>query len=120
MRSNDGVVYWCDLSLPDPGRISYLRLNSANEIGVAAKRAESRKHTLWQKRAPKDIVVVPLVMETTGMIGDEFYSFLKRIEACSEGPGRKHLLTRLSVTLAKFNVKCVREAGHKVWSANHS
>jgi hypothetical protein len=110
-RTDDGVIHWCDVSIPEPGRQSYLDLGSAATDGIAAKKAEANKRSKWTPLAPVGVQVVPLVIETTGSLGDSAVKFINRVTADGSGPSRARLVSQLSVTLAKWNVECSREAG---------
>ena len=114
VRTDDGVVSWCDVSIAEPGRKTYLALGSDTQAGVAAKQAESHKKSVWGSRAPPGVMVTPLVLETTGHIGASLLSFMALVQKSHpSGPSQWDLITRISVTVAKFNVECVREAGRK-------
>ena len=85
-------------------------------------RVESSKLSKWRK-VVKDykrvgVKIAPLVLETTGRMGPEFEDLLSTIEGASVGPSRARLISQISVTLAKWNVECVREAGRKACEAN--
>ena len=118
VRTDDGVVSWCDVSVSEPGRKTYLGLGSATKPGVAAKQAEAHKKSVWGARAPDGVMVMPLVLETTGHIGESLSCFLELVQKSHpSGPGVWDLITRISVTVAKYNVECVREAGRKACEA---
>jgi hypothetical protein len=118
VRTDDGVVSWGDVSVTEPGRKTYLTLGSARRAGVAAKQLESRKRSYWGARAPHGVMVMPLVLETTGYMGESLLSFLELVQKSHpSGPGQWDLITRLSVTVAKWNVECVRQAGRKACEA---
>ena len=56
--------------------------------------------------------VVPLAFETSGLRGTGVDDFLRDMASVSvEGPSLNSLLSQLSVTMMKFNVAMVREAG---------
>ena len=110
-----------DLSIPEPGCRSYQKIGSARVPGVAARKNESSKLSHWsaitRKYGKVAVKIVPLIMETTGYLGKQFESWLKTIESVSVGPSRAKLLSQISVTLMKWNVECVREAGRKAFDA---
>ena len=118
VRTDDAQEIWCDVSVPEPGCDSYLRLGSASRVGEAVKKVESSKRSKWggviKKYKRVGVKAAPLVVET----GQDFQDFLTTIESTSEGPSRARLIAQLSVTLAKYNVECVREAGRKACEAN--
>jgi hypothetical protein len=110
VRSDKGVVHWCDVSIPEPGRQTYLDLGSATTGGIAAKKTEANKRSKWTPLASVGVQVEPLVIESTGRVGENAVNFVNRL--CTDnGPSRKRLFSQISITLAKWNVECVREAG---------
>ena len=82
-------------------------------VASANKRAKWGKVVASQGRV--GVAIVPLVLETTGFLGKEFEEFLETIEGVSSGPSRHALIAQISVTLARWNVECVREAGRKAF-----
>ena len=121
IRTDDGQELWCDVSIPEPGCRSYLKLGSAREAGVAARKAESNKLSHWNsiihRYGKAAVKAVPIILESTGFLGKSFEAFLKTIESVSVGPSRAKLISQISVTLMKCNVDCVREAGRKAFDA---
>jgi hypothetical protein len=116
-RTDDGQVFWCDVSLPDPAQQTYLENGSASSGGVAAKAIESVKNSKWSKLVPAGVQLFPLVIENTGYVGGLAEEFFRRICASTEtGRSLNNLVTQISVTLQKYNVQCVREIGRKICS----
>lgn len=114
VRTDDAVIHWCDVSVPEPSNPSRIAKGSHKKELVAAKAAEAGKRRDWGDKAKRaGAVARPLVLETTGRLGEDFNEFLSIVEATSEGPSRGVLVSQMSVTLAKWNVNCVREAGRK-------
>ena len=122
MIDNTEWEIWCDVSVPEPGSASYLAQGSASRVGVAVKKVESSKRSKWngvlKQYRRLGVRIAPLVLETTGFMGSDFSDFLTTVESVSEGPSRTDLISQLSVTLAKCNVECVREAGRKACEVN--
>jgi hypothetical protein len=121
VRTDDAQEIWTDVSITEPGCATYLAVGSDRKAGVAAKKRESVKMADWSK-VVRDlgrvgVQVAPLVLETTGRLGGDFEKFLSTIESVSRGGPRTHLISQISVTLAKWNVECVREAGRKAAEA---
>ena len=109
----DGVVRWCDLTVSEPGVRSALAASSVR-AGSAAKAAEARKLSKWTPRAPANVVVEPLAMETTGRVGEAMQKFLRFAQESSSGEvSCAMLVVQLSVTMAKLNVALLQEAGRK-------
>ena len=108
----DGVVKWCDVTVTDPCNDSVVA-EAAKSAGAAVRNAESKKRSSWKDLATiAGADVVPLAFETTGLRGESLEKFLRDMELGSEeGPTRFSLLTQLSVTMQKFNVSMVRNAG---------
>jgi hypothetical protein len=82
---------------------------------LAGRRGEATKKSKWGKLAPPQVAVVPLGFESTGRWGASTEKFIHTMCASTfEGPSKARLLSQLSVTMAKFNVAMVREAGRKI------
>ena len=47
VRTHNAEELWCDISVPEPGRASYLARGSAKSAGIAAKKTESNKLSKW-------------------------------------------------------------------------
>ena len=108
----DGVVHWCDAVVTDPGNPSVV-LGAAGKQGFAVDKAEQYKISKWKKLAPVGVQVVPLAMESTGLIGPEMSKFLERMvkkSRGSKGPRLGSLLMQLSVTCVRYGGEMVREA----------
>ena len=75
----DGVMHWCDVMVTEPSSATYLALGSGVRPGVALVEGQKRKFRHWSPRAGPGIVVVPLVMETSGRLGSHFKSFLSKV-----------------------------------------
>jgi hypothetical protein len=110
----DSAVKWCDVTVTDPTGRSILDA-AAKTAGAAAKRADGQKRSAWRELADaEDADVIPLVFETSGRRGPALEKFLREMEAASDdGPSRYELMDQLSITVQKFNVAMVREAGMK-------
>jgi hypothetical protein len=112
---SEGVVYWLDVLVTDPAHATALSKGSAVVPGVAARLAESQKHSKWRRKAEAhNAVPVALAFETSGRFGDEAEQFLKQMEKASQpGPSLNDLWLQISVTLARANVALIRESVRK-------
>jgi hypothetical protein len=111
----DSTVMWCDVTVTDPSCKSIVAA-AAKNVGAAAKRADGQKRSAWRDLAEAENAdVVPLVFETSGRRGTALEKFLREMERASEddGPSKRELLDQLSITVQKFNVAMIREAGQK-------
>jgi hypothetical protein len=116
---SDGITHWCDVTITDPAAPSYLPL-SANEQGYAVNKAEGAKLSKWLPLAhgQPGVVIQPLALESSGLVGPCLHKFLKHMEKLSSsGPRRSELLVQLSVSCIRFAVEMVREAGSKATTA---
>ena len=109
----DGVTYWCDVTIGDPGGPSYLP-SAASKMGFVAGRLEGSKISKWSALAPKGVVIQPLALESTGLVGTAMRGFLQAMQKLSSsGPRRALLLSQLSVTCIRGGVEMVQQAaGH--------
>ena len=119
----DGIFYWCDVMVTQPSCASYLKLGSASRAGAAAKAGETKKFSEWNRRnPPPNVVVMPLVIETSGRLGEHFKRFLRDVaNAVKARRARGHIgsqpftrvpafVRQLSVTLQRGNVAMVDQA----------
>jgi hypothetical protein len=109
----------------EPSCETYLSLGSGQHAGVAIKQGEAKKFRIWNNRnPPAGVVIVPLVMESSGRIGGHFKKFLKVVmeavkehngDAMSAQPYTKviDIVRQLSVTMQKGNVAIIDEAIEK-------
>ena len=106
---NNGVTYWCDVTVVEPANPSYPA--SASREASALASAESKKRSKWGRLKPAGVLDLPLAMESSGRSGEQFEDFLSTMEAESTGgQGRGRLLAQLSVTCMRFNAQMVCEA----------
>ena len=85
----DGVTYWLDVNITEPSSPSFLAMGSGARPGVAARFAEKRKFSQWNRRSPgPDVKILPLVMETSGRLGGHFKKFLKLVAESAESKHR--------------------------------
>ena len=121
----DGVMYWCDVMVTEPSSKTYLDLGSAKRAEVAIEEGHKKKFRHWNPQAPPEVIVVPLVMETSGRLGKHFKSFIatavKSAAAKRRATGALSqpytsvptIVRQLSVTVQKGNVAMVDEAGRR-------
>jgi hypothetical protein len=108
----DGDIIWCDLTVTDPCCPSIVDA-AAESQGAAVRIAESKKRSQWGPLADEmGAKVVPLAFETSGLRGGAVDDFFRDMAGSSAvGPSLLSLVNQLSVTMMKFNVAMVREAG---------
>jgi hypothetical protein len=118
----DGAMHWCDVMVTEPSSATYLALGSADRPGVALVEGQKKKFRHWNPKARPGIVIVPLVMETSGRLGNHFKTFLSKVVrsaiARREAMGAlsqpytsvSTIARQLSVTVQKGNVAMVDEA----------
>ena len=75
----DGEIRWCDLTVSDPALPSYVAA-AAVKRGCVAELAESRKVSKWKKLAPATVLIQPLALEATGLVGPAMKQFLSVME----------------------------------------
>jgi len=111
---SEGVVYWCDVVVTEPGchsNIFNIVARASREAGEAGRAAEAGKVDKYKPLADRDgATVIPLAFETTGRRGEELEKFLRQLEDASTGQSLASLYLQLSVTTAKMNVAVMREA----------
>lgn len=118
----DGVMHWCDVMVTEPSSATYLNLGSADRPAVALVEGQKKKLRHWLPKAGRGIVIVPLVMETSGRLGNRFKDFLSKV-VDSANARRKatgslsqpyssvsSIVRQLSITVQKGNVAMVDEA----------
>ncbi len=81
----DGVRYWCDVVVAEPGVPSYVK-QACKEEGAAAKIV---KRSAWRLLKPHDVELYPLSFESTGRVGASLSEFLHQMEkssSCDHSP----------------------------------
>jgi hypothetical protein len=118
----DGVIYWCDVMITEPSCDTYLKLGSAERPDVAIEEGHKKKFRHWNQQIKVGVVIVPLVMETSGRLGKHFKAFIatavksaiakrKATGALSQPyTSASTIVRQLSVTVQKGNVAMVDEA----------
>ena len=119
----DGIYYWCDVMVTQPSCVSYLKRGSDTRAGAAAKEGETKKFSEWNNRnPPPGVEVMPLVIETSGRLGEHFKRFLRIVaSAVKARRARGHIgsqpftkvpafVRQLSVTLQRGNVAMIDQA----------
>ena len=80
---------------------------AASGAGMVARHAEEQKKALYDE-LDSTHVFIPIVIETSGVLGDDTLAFLKevgyRLRSKSQNPQSfNHLCQQISVCLQKFN-----------------
>ena len=115
IRGMDGIVYWCDIGISEPGGPSHVLAGSDRRAGVAAAKTESNKMSKWRPLAPSGVICVPMGFESTGRWGEQTTKLVEKLMGQSEhGPSRATLTKQWSITMQKLNVAMLAKAGRKM------
>ena len=115
----DGVSLLLDLSVTHPTSPSAISTSrSSQPLGSAERREYEKRHKYTELTTMENATVVPLVLESTGALGDGFRQFIRRISSCvrdGEFAGasplviERFLVSALAIALQRGNAAVLRE-----------